>query len=100
MSGPISDALPRRARLPSLYSDFSSQRYSNPDGFTANVTAWSQVLWKAARAGLLPTDGGETEKLSLLYGKSLLQSLETKEFGEPLALGTVIVIAAAPHLQS
>lgn len=80
-----------RARLPSLYSDFTLQRYSNPDGFAANTTAWIDALIKAARAGLLLSDGGERDTLSLRTGEILLKSLETKEWGRPLALRTVIV---------
>ena len=83
----------RRARLPSLYSDFTSQRSSNPDGYSANVNAWSQVLFEAARAGVLPTDGaGGNGVLSLTFGQPLLLSLNTREWGQPLALGTVIVL--------
>ncbi|CAF9939735.1 MAG: Charged multivesicular body protein 7 [Alectoria fallacina] len=80
----------RRARLPSLYSDFTLQRYSNPDGFAANTAAWIDALTKAARAGLLPSDGADRDTLSLRTGENLLRSLETKEWGRPLALRTVI----------
>lgn len=80
----------RRARLPSLYSDFTLQRYSNPDGFAANTTAWMVALTKAARAGLIPSDGADRNTLSVRTGETLLQSLETKEWGRPLALRTVI----------
>ena len=77
--------------MPSLYSDFSFQRYSNPDGFAANTTAWIGALTKAASAGLLPSDGTGRDTLSLKAGETLLQSLQTKEWGRPLALKTVIV---------
>ena len=80
-----------RARLPSLYSDFTLQRSSNPDGFAANTAAWIDVLGKAAQAGLLPAPGNDHDTLSIRTGENLLQSLETKEWGRPLALGTVIV---------
>lgn len=79
-------------RLPSLYSDFAPQHSSNPDGFAANVSAWQDALIKAARAGMLPSDGGSSiDTLSIITGEALLQALETKEWGRPLALGTVIV---------
>ena len=81
-----------RARLPSLYSDFAPQRFSNPDGFTANVAAWQEGLAMAARAGVLSANGGSTvDTLSLKTGEPLLQALETKEWGRPLALRSVIV---------
>lgn len=78
--------------MSSLYSDFGTQRKSNPDGFAANVAAWTDVLCKATRAGVLPTsDGLGHENFSILVGRPLLRSLETKEWGQPLALQTVIV---------
>lgn len=81
-----------RARLPSLYSDFTPQRSSNPDGFSANIAAWQDVLGKAAQAGVLPAyAGAASDTLSFRTGEILLQALETKEWGRPLALGTVIV---------
>ena len=81
-----------RARLPSLYSDFAPQRSSNPDGFAANVAAWQEGLVMATRAGALSVDGESTvDTLSLKTGEALLQALETKEWGRPLALGSVIV---------
>ncbi len=80
-----------RQRLPSLYADFTLQRHSNPDGYAANTSTWINALGKAAQAGLVPADGGDRDRLSLRTGESLLQALETKEWGRPLALGNVIV---------
>ncbi|KAI1801158.1 Snf7-domain-containing protein [Daldinia bambusicola] len=81
----------RRARLPALYSDFRSQRTLNPDGFAANVAAWKRGLSSAALAGYIPSKSGTNNHLALdLEGDSLLRSLETKQFGRPLALGTVL----------
>ena len=80
-----------RGRLPSLYSDFTLQQYTNPDGYAANVAAWEEALQKAARAGLIPAPGNAHDMLSLSTGEDLLRSLETKEWGRPLALKTVIV---------
>ena len=81
-----------RARLPSLYSDFTPQRSSNPDGFRANIAAWQDALGKAAQAGILPAyTGAASDTLSLGIGETLLHALETKEWGRPLALGTVVV---------
>ncbi|KAI1090280.1 Snf7-domain-containing protein [Rostrohypoxylon terebratum] len=81
----------RRARLPALYSDFRSQRTLNPDGFAANVAAWKQGLSSAALAGYTPSKSTTRNHLVLdLDGDSLLRSLESKQFGRPLALGTVL----------
>ncbi|MCJ1277606.1 hypothetical protein MMC21_005420 [Puttea exsequens] len=80
----------RRARLPSLYSDFTTQRNSNPDGFAANTTAWISLLSKAANAGLLGGSRDGPDTLSLETGQELLQRLQTKEWGRPLAIATVI----------
>lgn len=81
-------------RLPSLYSDFSQQRAVNPDGFAANVSAWQDVLQKATRAGLVPSNSEKSEILSIGIGEELLQSLESEKWGRPLALDTVIVSMA------
>lgn len=80
----------RRARLPSLYSDFSLQRYTNPDGYAANIAAWEDILIKANGEGLIPAGPDGRDFLSLRTGEELLQSLEIREWGRPLALGIVI----------
>ena len=80
-----------RARLPSLYSDFTLQRHINPDGFDANVAAWEEALQKSAAAGLIPTLGDAHDTLSVRIGEDLLRSLESKEWGRPLGLDTVFV---------
>ena len=49
------------------------------------------MLENAARAGLVPSDGGDPDMFSLTTCDALLRSLETKEWGRPLALGAVIV---------
>ncbi|OTB01095.1 hypothetical protein M426DRAFT_64769 [Hypoxylon sp. CI-4A] len=86
----------RRARLPALYSDFRSQRTLNPDGFVANVAAWKRGLATAALAGYAPSKAPTRSHLILdLDGDALLRSLETKQFGRPLALGTVLQDALA-----
>ncbi|KAI0889523.1 Snf7-domain-containing protein [Annulohypoxylon maeteangense] len=86
----------RRARLPALYSDFRSQRTLNPDGFVANVAAWKQALSSAALAGYAPSKSTTRNHLILdLDSDSLLRSLESKQFGRPLALGTVLQDAIA-----
>ncbi|KAK3940118.1 Snf7-domain-containing protein [Diplogelasinospora grovesii] len=82
----------RKARLPALYSDFQSQRTSNPDGYQANVSAWRRGLARIARSGLAPGSKGATtpSTLVLTCDESLLHALESKQYGRPLALGTVV----------
>lgn len=80
-----------RARLPSLFSDFTAQRYTNPNGYVANVKIWEDALCKAAMAGLVSGQDGIIRRFSLEIGPRLLQKLESKEWGRPLALNTVTV---------
>lgn len=79
-----------KARLSSLYSDFRPLRTVNPDGYAANVSAWQKALAGATRGGLIPAPGHGKDHLILNTGEDLLRALETKEWGRPLALGTVI----------
>ncbi|PSR90605.1 Snf7-domain-containing protein [Coniella lustricola] len=82
----------RKARLPALYSDFRGQRTTNPDGFEANISAWKRGLASIAREGLAGTSNPNHVVLSA--DESLLRALESKQYGRPLALGTVIREAA------
>ncbi|KAF2972724.1 hypothetical protein GQX73_g709 [Xylaria multiplex] len=84
-----------RARLPALYSDFRSQRTLNPDGFDANVSAWKRGLSNASLAGHAPSRSPARNYLTLELDDALLRALESKEFGRPLALGTVLQEALA-----
>ncbi|OJD18649.1 hypothetical protein AJ78_01345 [Emergomyces pasteurianus Ep9510] len=88
----------RRARLPSLYSDFSTQRHTNPDGYATNVAAWQRALAHAALAGVIhSSSSGSTEEaaarsdlLVLRTGNSLITELDAQEWGRPVALQSVI----------
>ncbi|KAI9827266.1 MAG: hypothetical protein M1832_005404 [Thelocarpon impressellum] len=80
----------RKARLPSLYSDFRHLQTTNPDGYAANVSAWRTALAHAAREGRVPGPGGSNDLLCLSTGEELVRELESKEWGRPLALGTVV----------
>ncbi|PNY23500.1 Uncharacterized protein TCAP_06564, partial [Tolypocladium capitatum] len=84
------DRVPPRARLPALYSDFRSQRTLNPDGYRANASAWRGALSLLASHGLLSRRGSGSDMLVLDVDDSLLRSLEDRQFGQPLALGTAI----------
>ncbi|KAK1775741.1 Snf7-domain-containing protein [Copromyces sp. CBS 386.78] len=86
----------RKARLPALYSDFTTLRTLNPDGYQANISAWRSALAHLARSGLAPAPKGSTPNLLVLNAdESLLRALESKKYGRPLALGTVIREALA-----
>ncbi|KAJ4857489.1 snf7 domain-containing protein [Trichoderma breve] len=85
----------RKARLPALYSDFRSQKTLNPDGYQANVSAWLLALARLASDGLLSRQGSKSSALVFDLDESLRRSLDSKQFGQPLALGTVINEALA-----
>lgn len=109
-----------RNRLPSLYSDFTLQKRTNPDGYAVNVAAWEQALNHAARRGYTSSRGvrvrsgslslspssstakqntgnndpslrKKTDHLILRTDESLLRDLESSEWGRPVALGAVFV---------
>jgi len=75
-----------RTRLPSLYSDLSVQKSSNPEGYSANVAAWQAALTRAALAGQLPTE----QRLILQTSEELLNALASPQYGRPSGLGSVI----------
>ena len=78
-----------RARLPALYSDFRAQRTLNPDGYRANVSAWRQALSRLASSGLLSSHGNSSPFV-MTIDQGLLRSLEHRQYGQPLALGTAV----------
>lgn len=84
--------------MPALYSDFRSQRTLNPDGYAANISAWKRGLSSAALAGRAPSQSAPRNHFTLEvddHGAALLGALESKQFGRPLALGTVFREAVA-----
>ncbi|KAF9881611.1 snf7 family protein [Colletotrichum karsti] len=76
--------------MPALYSDFRPQRTLNPDGFQANVSAWRQALARAAWEGRIASQVSAPNLLVVNVDEQLVRSLESKQFGRPLALGTVV----------
>ncbi|KAF5026306.1 hypothetical protein F66182_1598 [Fusarium sp. NRRL 66182] len=84
-----------RSRLAARYSDFRSQRTLNPDGYQANISAWRQALSDLVAEGLISHRGSNPDHFVLKLDETLLRSLESKEFGQPLALGTVVREATA-----
>lgn len=81
--------------MPALYSDFRSQRTLNPDGYIANISAWKRGLSGAALAGRAPSKSANRNHFTLELDDALLGALESKQFGRPLALGTVLHEAVA-----
>lgn len=76
--------------MPALYSDFRSQRTLNPDGFHANITAWRDALARATREGRISSDASTADLFILSVNDHLLRSLEYKQYGRPIALGSVV----------
>ncbi|GLI74139.1 hypothetical protein PoHVEF18_002373 [Penicillium ochrochloron] len=105
----------RRNRLPSLYSDFTLQKKTNPDGYAVNLAAWEQALNRAAKRGYTSSRGvrvrsgsigspkntegnkKKTDHLILRTDESLLRDLELPEWGRPVALGAVFDEAMRKH---
>ncbi|KIX08750.1 uncharacterized protein Z518_03407 [Rhinocladiella mackenziei CBS 650.93] len=76
----------RKSRLPSLYSDLTVQKTSNPEGYAANVTAWEAALIRASLAGQLPVE----QRLILQTSDALLDALASPQYGRPFGLGCVL----------
>jgi charged multivesicular body protein 7 len=76
----------RESRLPSLYSDLSNLRNTNPEGFAANAQAWTTALTRLAIAGNLPTE----QRLILACSDNLLTALSSPTYGRPVGLGAVL----------
>ncbi|KAF7170056.1 hypothetical protein CNMCM5623_002624 [Aspergillus felis] len=98
----------KKNRLPSLYSDFTLQKKTNPDGYAVNVAAWEQALTRAARRGFVSTSPSresssrtatavQSDHLLLRTDDSLIRALEIPEYGRPVALGAVLDEAIRKH---
>lgn len=84
----------RKARLPSLYSDFAPLKISNADGYQANVKAWLSALNSAFAQQLSGTDGA----LCITMNTSLVNSLTSSQWGKPLALPAIEAEAVNRHI--
>lgn len=76
----------RQSRLPSLYSDLSNLRITNPEGFAANSQAWTSALTLLALSGKLPTE----QRVILSCSDNLLVALSSPNYGRPVGLGAVL----------
>ncbi|KEF53558.1 uncharacterized protein A1O9_10533 [Exophiala aquamarina CBS 119918] len=77
----------RRTRLPSLYSDLSVQRSTNPEGYAANLVAWTSALTRLTMAAQLPP---EQHSLILATSNDLISALASPVYGQPSGLGIVL----------
>lgn len=75
----------KESRLRSLYSDFSHLHELNPEGFDANVAAWSSALDQCLEHHYFGSS-------ITLPGAELSSKLANSEFGSPKGLATVLDI--------
>lgn len=76
-------------RLASLYADFRQQLDINPDGYHANIAAWTKALTDAARAGVIPTQGTTHDLLNIRTADDLPRALQHPQYGRPTCLPAV-----------
>ena len=76
-------------RLASLYADFRQQLDINPEGYHANIAAWTKALTDAARAGVVPTQGNTHDLLNIRSADALAKALQHPQYGEPAGLPAV-----------
>jgi charged multivesicular body protein 7 len=76
-------------RLASLYADFRQQLEINPDGYHANIAAWTKALTDAARAGVIPTQGTTHDLLNIRTADDLARALQHPQYGKPTCLPAV-----------
>lgn len=78
-----------KQRLASLYADFRQQLEINPDGYHANIAAWTKALTDAARAGVIPTQGTTHDLLNIRTADELARALQHPQYGKPTCLPAV-----------
>ncbi|KAF1950165.1 hypothetical protein CC80DRAFT_427484 [Byssothecium circinans] len=84
------EAFQSRARLASLYADFSAQLNTNPEGYQANLAVWRNALAHATRAGVVPAPGSTRSRLTLTANNDLARALQHSEHGTPTCLPAVL----------
>lgn len=72
------------SRLRSLYNDFSKLKLLNPEGYDANIYAWSSLLQTLARKNYFGLFSFS------VYEPSLEDLLSLPEYGKPRSLGDVL----------
>ncbi|KAJ4342543.1 hypothetical protein N0V95_006914 [Ascochyta clinopodiicola] len=83
------EAFKNQQRLASLYADFRQQHDINPDGYHANIAAWTKALTDAARAGVIPTQGTTHDLLNIRTADDLARALQHPQYGKPTCLPAV-----------
>ncbi|KAJ4318142.1 hypothetical protein N0V94_004578 [Neodidymelliopsis sp. IMI 364377] len=83
------EAFKSQQRLASLYADFRQQLEINPDGYHANIAAWTKALTDAARAGVIPTQGTTHDLLNIRTADELARALQHPQYGKPTCLPAV-----------
>ena len=78
-----------QGRIASLYADFRQQLEINPDGYHANIAAWTKALTDAARAGVIPTNGTTHNLLMIHTTDELARLLQHPQHGKPTCLPAV-----------
>ncbi|KAH6614179.1 Snf7-domain-containing protein [Boeremia exigua] len=83
------EAFKNQHRLASLYADFRQQLEINPDGYHANIAAWTKALADAARAGVIPSQGTTRDLLNIRTADDLARALQHPQYGKPTCLPAV-----------
>ncbi|KAF2129512.1 hypothetical protein P153DRAFT_291372 [Dothidotthia symphoricarpi CBS 119687] len=83
------EAFKNQHRLSSLYADFRQQHEVNPEGYQANIAAWTKALTDAARAGVIPTQGTTHDLLNIRTTDDLARALQHPQYGKPTCLPAV-----------
>lgn len=81
-------------RIASLYADFGQQPEINPEGYQANVAAWTRALCNASYAGVLPLQSSEHDYCHIRASDELAIALEHPQHGKPACLPAVFHTAA------
>jgi charged multivesicular body protein 7 len=61
----------------------------NPEGYHANIAAWTKALTDASRAGVIPTQGTTHDLLSIRVSDELARALQHPQYGKPTCLPAV-----------
>ncbi|KAH7088934.1 Snf7-domain-containing protein [Paraphoma chrysanthemicola] len=83
------EAFQNQYRLASLYADFRQQLEVNPEGYHANISAWTKALVDASRAGVLPSQGTTHDLLKIRAADELARALQHPQHGKPTCLPAV-----------
>ncbi|KAJ4368188.1 hypothetical protein N0V83_006544 [Neocucurbitaria cava] len=83
------EAFKNQYRLASLYADFRQQLEINPEGYHANIAAWTKALTDASRAGVIPMQGTVRDLLNIRTADELARALQHPQYGKPTCLPAV-----------